>query len=165
MTQHRINLIMPASAADTFEAFHNHTVRMQWDTLLSRAGVEGGGIRPYIGAITFNEGRGWKRYFSMRTRFVNFQPGQVAAALLVEPEGVFAWWAASMRHRDLGDNTSELIYTFSVRLRPRWLGWMLDPLVNRIFEHETRQRFAAMAEYLRARPALTEQQKTGVEHV
>lgn len=165
MSQHRISLIMPASAADTFEAFHNHALRMQWDTLLSRAGVKGGGSHPYIGAITFNEGRGWKRYFSMRTRFVNFQPAQVAAAILVEPEGLFEWWAASMRHRDLADNTSELIYTFSVRLRPRWLGWLLDPLANRIFEHETRQRFAAMAEYLRTTRHAPHNKNTGVENV
>jgi len=55
----------------------------------------------------------------MRARFVNLQPAQVAAALLVEPQGVFEWWAASMHHRDLDDNTSELIYTFSVHLRSR----------------------------------------------
>ncbi len=151
MTQRRITLTMPACAADTFEVFHNHCVRMQWDTLLSKAGVEGGGTHPYIGAITFNQGRGWKRHFGMRTRFVNYRPAQVAAAVLVEPAGWFEWWAASMRHRDLGDNTSELIYTFNVRLRPRWIGRFLDPLANRVFEYETRQRFTAMAEYLRGR--------------
>lgn len=87
----------------------------------------------------------------MRTRFVNYKSAQVAAAVLVEPSGWFQWWAASMRHRDLEDGTSELVYSFSVRLRPRWLGVLLDPLANRIFEHETRHRFAAMAEYLRNR--------------
>jgi hypothetical protein len=44
-----------------------------------------------------------------------------------------------------------LIYTFTLRLRPKWLGRVLDPLVNRLFEWETRNRFAAMAVYLRAR--------------
>ncbi|NWB84340.1 MULTISPECIES: hypothetical protein [Pseudomonas] len=149
MKQRRISLIMPSSAAEAFEAFHNHSVRRQWDTLLSHAAVEGGGNHPYIGAITINQGRGWKRLFALRTRFVNYLPAQVAAAVIVEPAGCFEWWAASMRHRDIDDATSELIYTFSVRLRPRWLGWVLDPLVNRVFEWETRQRFAAMAAYLR----------------
>ncbi|MBK5417313.1 hypothetical protein JFV26_24770 [Pseudomonas sp. TH31] len=60
---------------------------------------------------------------------------------------MFEWWAASMHHRDFDDNSSALIYTFSVRLRPRWPGWLPDPLANRLFEPETRQRFAAMAEY------------------
>jgi hypothetical protein len=149
MTQHRIVLVMPACAADVFEAFHNHTVRRKWDTLLAHAAVEGGGNYPYVGAITVNEGRGWKRLFAMRTRFVNYRPAQVAAAVLVEPAGCFHWWAASMRHREIDDRSSELVYTFSVQLRPRWLGRVLDPLVNRIFESETRNRFAAMETYLR----------------
>ncbi|GFM67092.1 SRPBCC family protein [Pseudomonas cichorii] len=151
MRQNRIRMIMPASAADAFEAFHDHDVRMRWDSLLSRAEVEGGGSHPYVGAITFNQGRGWKRFFAMRTRFVNYQPGRVAAAVLVEPAGWFEGWAASMQHRDIDDARSELIYTFRIQMRPRWLGRVLDPLVNRLFEYETRRRFAAMAEYLRAR--------------
>lgn len=151
MRQNRIRMIMPASAADAFEAFHDHDVRMRWDSLLSRAEVEGGGSHPYVGAITFNQGRGWKRMFAMRTRFVNYQPGRVAAAVLVESAGWFESWAASMQHRDLDDSRSELIYTFRLQMRPRWLGRVLDPLVNRLFEYETRRRFAAMAEYLRSR--------------
>jgi hypothetical protein len=156
MAQRRITLIMPSSAADAFEAFHNHSVRKQWDTLLSHAAVETGSSHPYIGAITVNEGRGWKRLFSMRTRFVNYRPSQVAAAVLVEPSGCFHWWAASMRHRDLDETSSELIYTFSVQLRPRWLGLLLDPVVNKIFEWETRNRFAAMAVFLRTRSEMQE---------
>jgi hypothetical protein len=151
MAQRRISLVMPSTAAQAFEAFHNHTLRKQWDTLLSHAAVEGGGSHPFIGAVTLNQGRGWKRHFAMRTRFVNYRPPHVAAAVLVEPAGWFDWWAASMRHRDLDDHRSELIYSFTVRIRPRWLGWFLDPLVNRIFEYETRQRFASMAEYLRSK--------------
>ncbi|RMQ47226.1 hypothetical protein ALQ04_01552 [Pseudomonas cichorii] len=151
MKQNRIRLIMPASAAEAFETFHNHTVRMRWDTLLSCAEVEGGGSHPYTGAITFNQGRGWKRFFAMRTRFVNYQPARVAAAVLVEPAGWFDAWSASMQHRDIEHGQSELIYSFRIQLRPRWLGRVFDPLANRLFEHETRQRFAAMAEYLRSR--------------
>ena len=57
----RIVLTMPATGEATFEAFHNHQVRLKWDTLLSRAEIEGGGCHPYIGAISYNQGRGWKR--------------------------------------------------------------------------------------------------------
>ncbi|MEQ4185422.1 hypothetical protein [Pseudomonas amygdali] len=151
MKNRRIILIMPCCATDAFDAFHDHRVRSQWDTLLSHASVEGGGSHPYVGAITVNAGRGWKRLFAMRTRFVNYRPGQVASAVLVEPMGCFQWWAASVRHRDIDAASSELIYTFTLRLRPKWLGRVLDPLVNRLFEWETRNRFAAMAVYLRAR--------------
>jgi hypothetical protein len=52
-----------------------------------------------------------------------------------------------MHYRDFDDSTSALIYNFSVGLPPRWPGWLLDPRAKRLFEHETRQRFAAMAGY------------------
>lgn len=79
---------------------------------------------------------------------MNYQPGKVAAAMLVEPTGLFESWAASMRHRDIEEGRSELIYSFSLTLRPRWLGVLLNPLANRLFAWEARRRFAALAVFL-----------------
>lgn len=151
MSDRTITLIMPASAAETFDAFHDHRLRLQWDTLLSEANVESGDRHPSVGAVSFNRGRGLKRLVSMRTRFVNYQPGKVAAAMLVEPSGLFEFWAASMRHRDLDAGRSELIYSFSLKLRPRWLGWLLDPVARRLFARATRKRLQALAVYLGTR--------------
>lgn len=148
MAQGRLHLIMPGTAAAAFEAFHNHAVRLRWDTLLAVAYVEGGASHPSPGAVTVNWGKGWKCWLGMRTRFVSYEPPRVAAAVLLEPTGPFAFWAASMRHGDLGDGTSELDYAFHIRLRPRWLGRCLDPLAAWLFARETRKRFAAMAAYL-----------------
>jgi hypothetical protein len=148
MAQRRFTLTMPGTAEAAFEAFHNHAKRLEWDTLLSAAYVEGGGSHPYVGAISFNLGRGWKRLFAMRTRFVNYQQPSMAAAVIDQPAGLFELWAASMRHVDVGDGTSLLHYTFNIRLRPRWLGAVLDPVAIWLFEYESRRRFAAMANYL-----------------
>ncbi len=139
---------MPAPAAAAFEAFHNHSTRISWDTLLSVAYVEGGGSHPYVGAITVNQGKGWKRLLGMQTRFVSYDPPRAAAAVMVAPTGLLHSWGASMRHRDLSDGTSQLIYTFNIKMRPRCLGSLFDPLMARIFEWETRRRFRAMAAYL-----------------
>jgi hypothetical protein len=139
---------MPATSADAFEAFFNHTIRSRWDTLLDVNYVEGGGTHPYVGAITTNEGRGWKTALSMRTRFLTYEPPRHASAVLVEPTGPFAVWGASMRFVDAQDGTSLMTYTFTIHLRPRWVGVFLDPLAGLLFRSETRRRFAAMARYL-----------------
>lgn len=144
----RIVLTMPATAAATFEAFHNHQVSLKWDTLLSRAEIDGGGSHPYIGAISYNQGRSLKRCLSMRTRFVNYRTSELASAVLVEPSGPFAWWAATMRHRDLGDCTSALTYVFKLQLRPASLARLANGLAIRVFEYETRNRFLALHHYL-----------------
>ncbi len=144
----RLRFVMPATAARTFEAFHDHDTRLRWDTLLAEATVEGGHRRPHIGAISINRGRGWKRPFRLRTRFVAYAPPRLAAATLVEPAGLFREWSASLRHRDLGDGTSELIYTLAFSLRPGWVDACCRGVVARMFERETRRRFAALAAYL-----------------
>lgn len=139
---------MPASSADAFEAFFNHTIRSRWDTLLDVNYVEGGGTHPYVGAITTNEGRGWKTMLAMRTRFLTYDPPRQASAVLVAPSGPFATWGASLRFSDRPDGTSLMTYTFTIHLRPRWLGRLLDPIAGLLFQWETRRRFTAMARYL-----------------
>jgi len=150
MARRRLVLNMPGSAAAAFEAFHNHDKRLLWDTLLSAARVEGGGTHPYVGAVTANAGRGWMRPLGMRTRFVSYDPPRIAAAVILSPTGPIEFWAASMRHCDIGPGRSELIYTFNIRLRPMLR--IFDRLAAWIFERETRRRFVAMAEYLRRSP-------------
>lgn len=153
MAHGKLRLVMPAPAAAAFEAFFNHDVRREWDTLLKVTYVEGGGTHPYRGAVSTNEGRGWTSLFSMRTEFLSYDPPRSASARMVTPTGPFALWAASMHHNDLSDGTSELIYQYSIRLRPTWLGKLLDPLASVLFAYETRRRFAAMARYLKLHAA------------
>ena len=147
MAHGRLTFAMPAGSADAFEAFFNHERRLEWDTLLRVTYVEGGGTHPYVGAVSTNLGRGWKTGMSMRTKFLVYDPPRTASAELVEPTGPFAQWAASMRFRDRDDGC-ELIYTYSIKLRPRWLGKLFDRLGGVLFAWETKRRFGAMARYL-----------------
>ena len=39
--------------------------------------------------------------------------------------------------------------TYSIKLRPRWVGALFDWLGGWLFAWETRRRFSAMADYLR----------------
>lgn len=144
----RMTFHMPAPCAEAFEAFYNHHVRLQWDTLLKVNYVEGGGTHPYVGAISTNIGRGWKKWLRMRTRFLTYDPPRQASAEMVEASGPFARWAASMRFHDREDGTCDVVYTYAIGLRPAYLGALLNPLAGKLFARETRLRFGAMARYL-----------------
>jgi hypothetical protein len=144
----RMSFVMPAPVSEAFEAFFNHELRLRWDTLLKVNYVEGGGTHPYVGAISTNVGRGWKKGLRMRTRFLTYDPPRQASAEMVEPSGPFARWAASMRFHDRDDGTCELVYTYAIALRPAWIGSLVNPLAGKLFARETRLRFAAMARYL-----------------
>ena len=142
---------MPAGSEAAFEDFFNHAIRLRWDTLVNVSYVEGGGTHPYVGAITSNLGSGWKKALglSMRTRYLTDDPPRRASAVLVEPTGLFSKWGASISFVDRPDGDCDLNYTFTIHLRPRWLGWMLDPIAGFLFALETRRRFGAMSRYLK----------------
>jgi len=141
---------MPATAAEAFDAFHNHSIRMRWDTLVKGATIRGGGDYPFVGAVTVNRGRDWKSAIAFDTRYVSFSPPKVAAAVIVVPTGIFQQWGASMHHRDLPNGESELKYTFTLHLRPKWLAFLFDGLAGLLYAWEMRRRFSAMRKYLLA---------------
>ena len=63
-------------------------------------------------------------------------------------------WAASIRHEPLDAARSRIVYTYTFRARPRWLAWLLEPLMAWAFRRETRQRFAAMRAFFAQRSRL-----------
>ena len=149
MARGRLSFVMPARRAEAFEAFFNHSIRLEWDTLLKVNYVEGGATHPYAGAVSTNLGRGWKTGMSMRTRFLLYDPPRQASAEMIDATGPFSLWAASMRFFDRADGQCDLVYTYAIKMRPRWASALLDPLGSVLFAWETRRRFAAMARYLR----------------
>ena len=73
---------------------------------------------------------------------------RLAAASMLGHSFPFTRWAASMRHKDLDNGQSVLLYTYTFEVGPRWMSWIIRPFVERIFEHQTRKRFARLRTYL-----------------
>ena len=139
---------MPANVAVVFDAFHYHFWRIRWDSLVSGTHVLGGAPCPSVGAVTENAGAGALRGLSMRTRFVAYDRPRVAAATMLDRSFPFTRWAASMRHRSTGPNESVLVYVYSFDVGPRWLAWLLEPVVDWIFYWQTRRRFGRLRQFL-----------------
>lgn len=139
---------MPAPAAVVFDAFHYHQWRHRWDSLVSATVVEGGAPCPHVGAVTQNAGGGWMRNLSMRTQFVAYDRPRLAAASMVGKSFPFTRWAASMRHKDLGNGQSVLLYTYTFEVGPRCIAWIIRPFVERVFDYQTRKRFERLRTYL-----------------
>lgn len=148
MAHQRLEFPMPASDEVVFDAFHHHHWRMRWDSLVSATHVLGGAPCPFVGAVTENAGAGALRGLSMRTQFVSYEPPRVAAATMLGRSFPFTRWAASMRHRSTAPNQSLLIYTYSFEVGPAALRWLLEPIVKRIFDWQTRRRFARLRDFL-----------------
>jgi hypothetical protein len=150
MVHERFEFEMPAPPEVVFDAFHYHEWRHRWDSLVNATRVVGGAPCPFVGAITENSGGGLLKALSMRTRFVSFQRGRVAAAAMEGRSFPFSRWAASMRHEPLTGGRSLMIYTYTFECRPRLLRWLVEPVTKLVFDWQTRKRFARMRAFLQA---------------
>jgi len=88
------------------------------------------------------------RGLSMRTQFVAYDRPRLAAASMLGQSFPFNRWAASMRHKEVADGHSVLVYTYTFDVGPRWVAWCIRPFVERIFERQTRKRFGRLSTYL-----------------
>lgn len=163
MVHERFEFEMPASCEIVFDAFHHHRWRQEWDSLVSATRVVGGAECPYVGAVTENTGGGFMRALAMRTRFVSFEHGRVAAATMEGASFPFKRWAASMRHRPIDAERSLLIYTYRFEAGPGKIASLVEPLVKLIFDWQTRRRFERMRRFLQTEaPRLREWQSRAV---
>ena len=152
MVHARVSEVMPAGCQAVFDLVHDYERRLQWDTLLREAYVEGAGPAQR-GAIAVCSGRWLIGGLTLRTVYVSYERGVVAAVKMVNTPPFFARWAASIRHEPLGDDRSRIIYTYNFRARPRWLAAVLEPLMALVFRWETRRRLRALARALQGRSA------------
>lgn len=136
-----------ASSAEVFALLHDYSRRLEWDTLLSAAYLEPPAARAGLGATSVCVGRSRHGRIAVRTRYVAFHPSQLAAVEMLGRSPFFASFAASIRHQDLGTARSSVTYRFTFRARPRWLRFVLEPIMGATFRRETRRRLVALQKF------------------
>lgn len=139
--------IIPASAETVFALLHDYKRRLEWDTLLQEAYLEPEFAEAARGAISVCRGKWILGGFALRTEYVSFEKGKVAAVKLLNQPPFFESFAASIRHFAVSENKSEIIYKFSFTAKPKWLRWLLHPVMRRVFAWETRKRLKGVKKF------------------
>lgn len=154
MTVHIVvSQVMPASCERTFDLIHDYGRRLEWDTLLRRASVEGG--KADVGKVAVCTARWILGGYSFRTRYVTFKPPHLAAIKLESRPPFFTKWAASLRHESIDSDDTDLAadhreemslatYTMTFACRPTFI----EPIAERMFKRETENRLVALANFL-----------------
>jgi len=144
------SLEINASCEVVFDVLHDYDKRLLWDTLLDQAHL--------IGTATADKGvrslcvGNWRSGFMpMETEYISFQRGQVAAVRLTNRPLLFQRFAASIRHTALPNGGSRITYTYSFTSRPSSLSRILDPIIARRLQRETRQRLEALRRFVERR--------------
>jgi hypothetical protein len=139
--------VIPASAAEVFALVHDYKRRLEWDPLLQKAYLEPEFSEAGEGAISVCQGRPILGGFALRTIYVTFQPPRVAAVKILNKPLFFDSFAASIRHSDVGENESEIIYHYNFTAKPKFLRWILNPIMSLIFAWETKKRLRALKNF------------------
>ncbi|MCY7348459.1 MAG: SRPBCC family protein [Pyrinomonadaceae bacterium] len=142
-----IKELIPASAESVFALVHDYQRRLEWDTLLSEAYLETEFSEAKRGAISFCRGKIMLGGFALRTQYVSFEKGKVAAVKLLNQPPFFETFAASIRHRAIDANHSEIIYKVNFTAKPRILRPILHPMMRFILKWETRKRLKALKKF------------------
>ncbi len=151
MAHGKVSEAMPADCARVFAVLHDYPLRTTWDSLLSAAYLEGGATAAGKGVVSTCVGRKSLGGLALQTVYVSFDPGVVAAVKMINRPPFFATWAASIRHVPGGGEGSTVAYTWTFTARPRWLAFLLEPVMGLVFRWETRKRLAALRRYLTVR--------------
>ena len=151
MPTFEIKEIIPASAEKVFALVHDYKRRLEWDTLLQEAYLEPEFIEAGRGAISVCRGKPSLGGFALRTQYISFEKGKVAAVKMLNRPPFFETFAASIRHVEVDENHSEIIYKVNFTARPRLLRPLLHPFMRFIFVWETRKRLKALKQNFRGK--------------
>lgn len=140
--------VLPGSAAEVFQLIHDYDRRLEWDTLLREAYLEPEHPQATVGAVAVCRGRRRLGGFALRTVYISFDPGRVAAIRMINRPPFFDRFAATIRHTPIDAFSSQVEYKFDFTARPSGLRWLLHPAMQRVFAWETRRRLHALREFL-----------------
>jgi hypothetical protein len=148
MAHGEISELLPAPSTVVFDLLHDYRRRLEWDTLLRAAYLEGEHTVAGEGVTSVCVGRRSLGGIALRTIYVTFQRPTLAAVKMVNAPAFFGTWGASIHHEDLSAHESRITYKFHFRAQPRLLGFILEPVMKTIFIWETKKRLRALRAYL-----------------
>ena len=147
MPKSEIREIIPAPSEAVFDLLHDYQRRLEWDTLLQEAFLEPEFDKAEKGAISVCRGRTFLGGFALRTKYVSFESGKVAAVKMLNNPPFFDKFAVSIRHVDIDNNNSEIIYGVNFTAKPTFLQPILHPIMSKILNWETKKRLWALKKY------------------
>jgi hypothetical protein len=141
-----------ANCQRVFDVIHDYSIRLRWDTLLSKACIVDGSPQAGVGVRTLCVGRNTVAGFGMETIYISFDRPHVAAVKMKSGPWFVSDIAASIRHMDLDHGKrSRVIYKFRITAKPHWLRAVLDPILRSVFRRETRKRLESLKRYIESR--------------
>ena len=148
MPKEILSIEIEASAEAVFDLIHDYDRRLDWDPLLSKACILSGEKKAAKGVRTLCVGTWKSGKIGVETEYISFARGRVAAVKLCNRPPFFDSFAATIQHKVLSDSRSIVSYVYSFRARPRFLRFLLEPIMNHFFLQETQNRLHSLKRFM-----------------
>jgi hypothetical protein len=131
-----------------FDLIHDYARRLEWDPFLREARLLDGASAADVGVKSVCTARWASGGMAMETVYVSFDRPSVAAVKMTRGPGLLGEFAASLRQQAVGPGQTRVTYRYKLASRPRWLRFLLDPILDAIFAREVRSRLSALKRFL-----------------
>jgi ribosome-associated toxin RatA of RatAB toxin-antitoxin module len=130
-----------ASRAALFALTQDYSRRLQWDPFLKQAQLIAGAERAAVGV------RAWcvsTTGLGMETEYVSFNPPARTAIKMTRGPRFIRTFAGSWLFEAKATNLTRVTFRYHLTAQPRWLGFILSPMLRAIFADDTRKRLEAL---------------------
>jgi ribosome-associated toxin RatA of RatAB toxin-antitoxin module len=135
------SIVIAASPGELFALTQDYGRRLRWDPFLKSAELLGGVEEPNVGVRAYcvaHSGLG------METEYVSFNPPHTCAVKMTRGPRMIGNFAGSWRFEEISPGQTRVFFRYHLRARPRWLSWLLTPIMGWLFARDTRKRLNAL---------------------
>jgi ribosome-associated toxin RatA of RatAB toxin-antitoxin module len=130
-----------ATPAELFALTQDYARRLEWDPFLRSANLVGGATAAGLGVRAYCVAHSG---YGMETEYVSFTPPRVAAVKMTRGPWMIRSFAGSWRFEELEPGRTRVEFRYQVEAWPRWLAWLLTPVMVWVFGRDTRKRLEAL---------------------
>jgi ribosome-associated toxin RatA of RatAB toxin-antitoxin module len=142
------SVVIDAPAAELFDLSQDYARRLKWDPFLRSAALVGGASEPGVGVRAVCVARsGW----AMETEYVSFNPPRATAVKMTRGPWFLDAFAGSWRFEEIEPGQTRVDFCYNLQARPRWLSWLLHPILAWSFTRDTRARLHALKDAVERR--------------
>jgi ribosome-associated toxin RatA of RatAB toxin-antitoxin module len=138
-------IVINADASALFRLSQDYGRRLEWDPFLRSASLLGNAREAGVGVRALCTS---KNGLAMETEYVSFNPPRATAVTMTSGPWLLASFAGSWRFDEIELGRTRVSFRYNVQARPKWLSWILTPILRGVFARDTRSRLRALKSFV-----------------
>jgi hypothetical protein len=145
------SIVIAAGPAALFRLSQDYNRRLDWDVFLRSATLLDDAKEAAVGVRALCVDRNGA---AMETEYITFNPPRAVAIKMTRGPWFLESFAGSWRFEEVAPGRTRVGFCYSLVARPRWLSWLMNPILARVFARDTRRRLHALKEAVEHRGPL-----------